>query len=61
MHWPLRYIRTEYAKKIRKQYEAHEINERRCNMRTWDIKTDGISNSLTTVEKDTYLVEVIKE
>lgn len=29
----LKYQRTEYAKKIRKQYESGEIKERRCNMR----------------------------
>lgn len=61
IHFPLRYQRTEYAKKIRKQYEAHEISERRCNMREWTIRTDGISNTLSTVTKDTLLVEVSKE
>ena len=58
---PLRYQRTEYAKKIRKAYEAHKIDERRCNLREWTIRTDGISNTLSTVTKDTLLVEVIKE
>ena len=52
----LRYQRTEYAKKIRKDYEAHRITERRCNMREWTIRDDGYSNSLTTVQKDNYIL-----
>lgn len=31
----LKYQRTEYAKKIRKDYEAGNIKERRCNMREY--------------------------
>ena len=54
----LRYERTEYAKKIRKQYEAGQLNERRCNMRMWSIRTDGICNTISTVLKDTILVEI---
>lgn len=54
----LRYQRTEYAKKIRKDYEAHKITERRCNMREWTIRNDGYSNSLTTVQKDNYILEI---
>lgn len=61
MIFPLRYQRTEYGKQIRKLYENHIINERRCNIREWTIRTDDISNSVTTVTKDTLLLEVIKE
>lgn len=53
----LKYQRTEYAKKIRKQYEAGKIKERRCNLREYTIRTDGTSNTLTTVQKDNYLLE----
>ena len=53
----LKYQRTEYAKQIRRAYEAGEIKERRCNMREWTIRTDGISNTLTTVQKDNLLLE----
>ena len=53
----LRYERTDYAKKIRKAYEAHKLNERRCNMRQYGIRTDGCSNTITTVTKDNYLIE----
>lgn len=54
----LKYQRTEYAKKIRKDYESHKITERRCNMREWTIREDGYSNSLTTVQKDNYILVI---
>ena len=54
----LRYERTEYAKRIRKDYESKRIKERRCNMRKWGIRHDGICNTLSTVQKDNYLLEV---
>lgn len=53
----LRAVRTEYGRKIRKQYEAGEINEKIGNMRELSPRTDGISNTLTTVLKDNYLYE----
>ncbi len=53
----LRYERTEYAKKIRTAYEKGEVEERRCNMRQLSPRPDGISNTLTTVQKDNLLVE----
>lgn len=52
----LKYERTEYAKKIRKDYEAGNIKERRCNLRQYTFNTSGCANTLTTVEKDNYLV-----
>lgn len=54
----LRYVRTEYAKRIRKDYEAGIIKERRCNMRQYDVRTDNLSNTITTIQKDNYLLEV---
>ena len=53
----LRYERTEYAKRIRKDYESKRIKERRCNMRKWGIRHDGLCNTLSTVQKDNYLLE----
>ena len=50
-----KYQRTEYAKKIRKDYEAGKIKERRCNMREWVLRTDGFCNTITTVQKDCYI------
>lgn len=51
----LKYQRTEYAKKIRKDYEVGNIKERRCNMREYTIRTDGLCNTITTVQKDNYI------
>lgn len=51
----LKYQRTEYAKSIRKDYEAGKIKERRCNMREYVLRTDGICNTITTVPKDNYI------
>lgn len=53
----LRAERTEYGKAIRKQYEKGEITEKIGNMREYNPRTDGVSNTLTTVQKDNYLFE----
>lgn len=53
----LRYERTEYAKEIRTAYEKGEVEERRCNLRQLSPRPDGISNTLTTVQKDNLLAE----
>src|SRR5699024_1749351 len=53
----LRPQRTEYGKAIRKKYEAGEIKESRHNMTELQPRKDGISNTLTTVEKDNWLAE----
>ena len=53
----LRYERTEYGKLIRKQYEKGEIKEKIGNMRELKPREDGISNTITTVQKDNYIVE----
>lgn len=52
----LKYERTEYGKKIRKQYEQKRIKEKRKNMMRATIRQDGISNTLTTVQKDNYIL-----
>jgi site-specific DNA-cytosine methylase len=53
----LRAERTEYGKSIRKKYEAGEVDEKIVNMREMKPRSDGISNTLTTVLKDNYVVE----
>lgn len=53
----LRAKRTEYGKNIRKQYEAGEIDEKIGNMREMKPRTDGVSNTITTVIKDNYVTE----
>lgn len=51
----LKYQRTEYAKKIRKDYESGKIKERRCNMREYTFRNEGLCNTITTVQKDNYI------
>ena len=55
----LRAERTEYGKSIRKQYEAGEVDEKIGNMREMKPRTDGVSNTITTVAKDNYVAEPI--
>ena len=55
----LRAERTEYGKAIRKQYEAGEVDEKIGNMREMKPRTDGVSNTVTTVLKDNYVAEPI--
>ena len=55
----LRAERTEYGKSIRKQYEAGEIQEKIGNMRELKPRIDGISNTITTLLKDNYVIEPI--
>lgn len=55
----LRAERTDYGKKIRKQYEAGEVYEKISNMREMMPRTDGISNTITTIQKDNYVMEPI--
>lgn len=47
--------RTEFGKAVRKQYESHEIEMSRHDMTTMEPRTDGITNTLTSVQKDNYL------
>lgn len=53
----LKYERTDYGKQVRKAYENGLIKEKRSNLRTLVPREDGISNTLTTVQKDNYLLE----
>lgn len=54
----LRRVRTEYGKKIHKAYENHEIYEKRGNMTAWESRKDGVCNTITTVSKDNYILEI---
>lgn len=49
--------RTEYGKAIRKKYENGEIKEQRKNIQQLEPRTDGMSNTLTGVQKDNYVAE----
>lgn len=50
--------RTEYGKQIRKDYESHKIYEKRGNMVMLEPRNDMCINTLTTVLKDNYILEV---
>lgn len=54
----LRKVRTEYGKTIRKDYEVGKIKEKRSNMTKYMPRSDGLLNTLTTVLKDNYILEV---
>lgn len=51
--------RTEYGKKMRKAYENGDFKESRHNMTILEPRTDGISNTITTVQKDNLLYDPI--
>lgn len=51
--------RTEYGKKMRKAYERGDFKESRHNMTILEPRNDGISNTITTVQKDNLLYEPI--
>lgn len=55
----LRYERTEEGKKLRKQYENGEIKHGYNEHRMLSPRTDGKTNTLTTVEKDNMIFEPI--
>ena len=54
----LRKTRMEYGEVIRKAYESGRIHETRSNMQQLEPRLDGLSNTLTTVQKDNYVLEV---
>lgn len=49
--------RTDYGKAIRKDYESHAVTEKRKYMQKLEPREDGISNTLTSVQKDNYVAE----
>lgn len=49
--------RTQYGKECRKEYESHKLKEKRKNIQRLEPRTDGISNTITTVQKDNLLIE----
>lgn len=53
----LKYQRTEFGRKIRKEYEIMPTQFRRDDMREIVPRQDGVSNTLTTVLKDNYVIE----
>ena len=55
----LRYERSEEAKRCRKAYEAHEIKHGYNELNELHPRTDGKTNTLTTVLKDNQIMEPV--
>ena len=53
--------RTDYGKAVRKMYENHEYYDKRRNMTFLGIRGGGICGTITSVEKDNYVLEVYDE
>lgn len=51
----IRMVRTEDGKKLRKQYENHEIHHGFNEHREPELRKDGVTNTLSTVQKDNYI------
>lgn len=52
----LRLVRNEHGKRIRKQYESGVVLEPWNNMKQYEPRCDGISNTISTVLKDNILL-----
>ena len=52
--------RTEYGKKVRKDWESHKLIQQRKYMQQMEPRTDGVSNTITSVQKDNLLVEPLR-
>lgn len=57
----LRNVRTEYGKEIRKDYENGNLDISRHEFLANEIREDGISNTLSTVQKDNQLAVKVAE
>ena len=53
--------RTEQGKSLRKAYESHEIKHGFNEFREPVVRTDGMINTISTVQKDNLLVERERE
>ena len=57
----LRNVRTEYGKEIRKDYESGKLDISRHEFLANEIREDGITNTLSTVQKDNLLSVKVAE
>lgn len=53
----IRMVRNDEGKRLRKQYEAHEIKHGFNEYREPEIRDDGCCNTISTVQKDNMIVE----
>ena len=51
----IRMVRTEEGKALRKKYENHEIHHGFNEHREPELRKDGVTNTLSTVQKDNYI------
>ena len=49
--------RTDFGKQVRKQHESGELDMSRHDMTELEPRTDGVSNTLTSVQKDNLVAE----
>lgn len=56
----LRMVRTEEGKRLRKLYEAHEIHHGFNEHRKAEPRSDGVCNTISTVQKDSLVLETTK-
>lgn len=54
----LRMVRTEEGKALRKDYEAHKIHHGYSEYKEAEPRPDGLSNTITTVQKDNMIVDI---
>ena len=57
--WAMTPRRTEYGKKVRKAYEAHQISLMRKEVQVLAPRLDGISGTITTVTKDNLILTIV--
>lgn len=57
----LRNVRTEYGKEIRKDYESGKLDISRHDFLASEVREDGITNTLSTVQKDNQLAVKVSE
>lgn len=53
----IRMVRTEEGKALRKEYESGAIHHGFNEHREMELRNDGVSNTLSTVQKDNYICE----
>lgn len=57
----MRYVRTEYGKKIHKDFESGKLRVAWAKIRKLEPRPENIVNTITTVQKDNAILEVEME
>ncbi|WP_308242291.1 hypothetical protein [uncultured Prevotella sp.] len=48
--------RSDYGKAVRRAYERGEVSLRRIEVKQYTIRLDGVSNTITSVQKDNWIL-----